>query len=187
MNLYFRLLLVFCRGLFYTGTATLNDAVEINLRVLPSDLDTNLHLSNSLYLSMMDLARVDLIMRTGLIKHVFKNGWQPMIGNAYLRFRKGLAPFEKFKIRSKIVSWDAKWVYIEQAFISQDRVVAQGLVKGLFCKRGKPIAIKEMFEIMGWNHYSPEHPQWVEPLVSVDNAVSALNTHLQDSASCTKS
>lgn len=177
MNLYFRLIVVFFRSIFSLGTRTLNDAVEINLRVLPSDLDTNLHLSNSLYLSMMDLARVDLIIRTGLIKHVFKDGWQPMIGNAYLRFRKGLGPFEKFKVRSKIVSWDEKWVYIEQAFISQERVVAQGLVKGLFCKRGKPIPIKEMFETMDWEYCPPARPDWIEHLTKVDSAVSSLNTH----------
>lgn len=157
------------------GTSRLNEALDLNLRVMPTDLDTNFHLSNSLYLSMMDLARVDLIIRLGFIKHVFFNGWQPMIGNAYLRFRRGLNPFQKFTIRSQIISWDEKWVYIEQAFIKDERVVAQGLVKGLFCKKRKPIPTREIFETMGWDYYDPDHPDWVKPLIGVDAAVSDMN------------
>lgn len=175
MNLYLRLILVFFKSIFHLGTYKPMDTSIVRLTVLPTDLDTNLHLSNSIYLSMMDLGRVDLIARLGMIRHVFFSGWQPMIGNAYLRFRRGLSLFQRLQVESRVVFWDDKWVYIEQTFVHRGRAVAQGLVKGLFCKKGKPIPMREVFHTMGWEMESPKPPGWVKPLIAVDDAISTMN------------
>ena len=176
MNLYFRLILVFFRSLFHLGTAGMFDVSTLRFRVLPTDLDTNLHMSNSIYLSIMDLSRLDLITRLGFVKHVFLSGWQPMIGNAYVRFRRGLTPFRAYEVESKLVSWDEKWVYIEQKFVSRGKTVAQGYVKGLFCIKGKPIPISQVIETMGWEVEDPPHPSWVDHMNALDDSVSQMNS-----------
>jgi acyl-CoA thioesterase FadM len=41
---------------------------SLRLRVLPNDIDINLHMNNGRYLTICDLTRVDMFIRTGLAK-----------------------------------------------------------------------------------------------------------------------
>ncbi len=64
MNLLFRMLLT----LFLARRASrLNplDTASKQMRVLPNDLDVQMHMNNGRYLSIMDLGRLDLIVRLG--------------------------------------------------------------------------------------------------------------------------
>ena len=49
--------------------------LQLPLRVLPNDLDTNLHLNNGRYLTLMDLGRVDLMLRMGVMGELRRRRW----------------------------------------------------------------------------------------------------------------
>jgi acyl-ACP thioesterase len=72
MNLYFRLILVLISGLLSKTRTSIMDVHSVWFRVLPNDLDTNLHMNNGRYLTIMDLGRTDAILRSGLFRSVIK-------------------------------------------------------------------------------------------------------------------
>jgi len=63
------------------------------LRVLPNDLDINFHMNNGRYLTICDLTRVDMFIRTGLLKTMLKQKWRPVISEHTMTYRKALKPF----------------------------------------------------------------------------------------------
>jgi acyl-CoA thioesterase FadM len=108
------------------------DESSISLRVLPGDLDLNGHMNNGRYLTLMDLGRFDLVVRSGLGRAIWRRRWRPMVGSATIRFRRALLPFQRFELKTRVVCWDEKWIYLEQRFVVGGHAVAIGLVKGLF-------------------------------------------------------
>ena len=66
MNLYFRLLMLLIKLIRKPRLGLLDTSVLI-LRVLPNDLDMNMHMNNGRYLSIMDLGRPKRVQLAVLI------------------------------------------------------------------------------------------------------------------------
>ncbi len=127
----------------------------VSFRVWPGDVDVNLHMNNGRYLALMDLGRLDLIIRMGLLGRLFKLGWRPMVGSEFIRFRRGLRPFRAFTMRTRVVAWDEKWVFIRQTFEVDGRAVAIGAVKGLFRGPSGNVPSRELVEAVSPGRESP--------------------------------
>lgn len=162
MNLFFRLFLVVIKALRGTKMAAL-DVSEVHFRVLPNDLDTNVHMTNARYLSMMDLGRIDLIVRTGFLKEMRARKWYPVVGESHLVHRRSLAPFERYCLRTSILCWDEKWTYLAQDFIRTGRdgeqVAARGIVKTLFLGPEGRISTEALIAAFGYHGDAPEIPE----------------------------
>ena len=143
MNLYFRLILICCGYIFDRRRLDAFGASSLTFRTWPFDLDMNGHMNNGRYLSIMDLGRLDLMVRLGLMKTVLKQKWMPVLGSATIRYRLSLNPFQKFKLKTRVVWFDDKWFFMEQRFIIIDdqdpdkngAVAAIAFVKGSFYDR----------------------------------------------------
>jgi acyl-CoA thioesterase FadM len=132
-------------------------------RVMLTDLDTNRHMNNGVFLSVMDVARIDLVFRSGLAKTMKSKGWYPVVASQTIRYRRSLAPFEKFQVKSRLLGWDEKFVYLQQTFLSKQGVVALALVKGRFLKKtGGGVAPAEIAQAMGISQASPKLAGWIE-------------------------
>lgn len=160
MNLLFRLLWVLLRGR-RRARIDLFEEARLELRVWPTDLDLNLHLTNSRYLSMMDLGRTDLLVRAGALGLLLRRRWQPLVGSAVLRFRRPLSPFRRFSLVTRLLCWDEKWFYLEQRFESDQGVMAVGLVKGLFRGPRGNVAPAELLAALGYGGRSSPEPDAV--------------------------
>lgn len=113
----------------------LTDRLTQEFRALPQDCDTNLHVNNARYLSLMDLGRVALVARLGLLGPMVKNRWGAVVGAVEMEFLREISLFDRFELVTRIVGWDRKWIYIEQRFERDGKLLAVGRVQGLF--RGK--------------------------------------------------
>ncbi|HPQ51143.1 MAG: thioesterase family protein [Alphaproteobacteria bacterium] len=160
MNLLLRVLWVWLSSYFKPRIADILAPADLNLRVLPNDLDFNMHMNNGRYLTIMDLGRLDLILRSGLLKMMLKQKSVPILASCKLRYRLSLDPFQKYKLRTQILGWDKKWVYIEQRFLKNGKVAAIGLVKGCFFdQRSKTtIPTADLLHLIGYDGTSPELP-----------------------------
>ncbi|MBZ4411026.1 SDR family NAD(P)-dependent oxidoreductase [Myxococcus sp. XM-1-1-1] len=104
-------------------------------RVLPSDLDLFGHMNNSRYLAMMDLGRMDLLVRAGLLPQVLRHRWVVPVGATSLQFRDSLRLFESYELGTRLVSWDEQWLYFQQEFrrpSEPGRPVVTGHVRAVF-------------------------------------------------------
>ncbi len=111
----------------------------IRMHVWPHDIDFNLHMNNARYLSVMDYARMHLLARSGLLEHIVRSRWQPLVGAVWMTYRRPLPLFSAFTIGSRLVCWDDRWFYIEQRFTGREGLAAIGWVKGALRDKSGPI------------------------------------------------
>lgn len=177
MNLWFRLIWVLISSLFRAPLDPRAGVSRVAFRVWPHDLDLNLHLNNGRYLTLMDLGRIDFVVRTGLWRPLFTNKWSPIISTAAIRFRRELRPFEGFSIETRLVAWSDTTAVMEQTFVShRDRVAARALVKAGFYARSDRayVTVKRLVEALGVSPdeaQSPPISPEVEAFLKADGAL----------------
>ena len=116
-----------------------NPKSRLPMMVLPNDLDINLHMNNGRYLTICDLNRIDLFIRTGLIRAMRKHKWFPFIAEHTMIYKKSLHLFERFTAELEVTHWDDKYFYMTHTFTTPGRVVATGTSKGAIRSRSSVI------------------------------------------------
>ncbi len=158
MNLIFRLV-----WLFITASRRkrirMTEASKLPLRVLPTDMDINMHLTNARYLSMMDLGRAEFIIQAGMFKELMKRKWLPVVAVANLKFIKQINPLQRFNLITRIVGWDEKWFFMEQRFEVEGQLVALGVIKGLFRSRNGNVPTADLIKLAGYEGDALELPE----------------------------
>jgi acyl-CoA thioesterase FadM len=139
-------------------------------RVLLNDADIYRHLNNGRYLSVMDLGRLDLIIRMGIFWRLVRRRWYPVVGSANIRFFRSIDLFQRYEMRSRILCWDEKWFFIEQRFEREGRLMAVALIKGLFLGPQGKIDPSEVARLAGHDGPSPAIPEPVRMWAESDSA-----------------
>jgi acyl-CoA thioesterase FadM len=103
------------------------DEVALSLVVLPNDIDVS-KISDDRYLAIVDLGRVDLVLRTGLLRTLIMRKWAPLATSVTMRFRHPLKIFQRYQLLTKIVFWDDDVFYSRQRFQRHGRIVATAYV-----------------------------------------------------------
>lgn len=102
-----------------------------------SDCDVNFHVTNARYLSLADLARFDLLARLGFVPLLARRGHRVLLGTICMRFRRDVPLFARYKVRSRLLAWDEKWLYVEHLFEVGDRAAVVVLAKFLVIDGGR--------------------------------------------------
>jgi len=178
MNLWLRLFWLLVTAPFRPRLAMPAGASTLALRVLPSDLDISLHMNNGRYLQIMDLGRLDLIIRSGLGGAVWRNAWTPVVNAALIRFRRELRVFDRYRLETRVLGWLDQAVLIEQSFIfagggRDGQVAARALFKGaLYDRRAQRyVPVAEMMQVIGVTDPSPLPSAEVEVFLAADRAM----------------
>lgn len=162
MHLLFRTLLLM-RTARRRSALGIHDVAVTPFRVLPTDIDILRHMNNGVYLSIMDLGRMDLLVRSGVWAAFQRLGFYPVVASETITFRKSLQPWQRFDVETRIAGYDAKSVYIEQRFVVDGEIYAQGFVRGRFLKRsGGTVALPELAEAIGVDTSTLTLPEWIE-------------------------
>jgi len=169
MNLWLRFAAVLITAFFRRSLNPLDESL-LTFRVWPTDLDVNGHMNNGRYLTIMDLGRADLMVRTGLGRMALTRGWAPLVGSATIRFRRSLHPFQRYQLKSRILCWDEKWFFIDQRFERQGEPIASGVVKGLLRGRTGNVPTAEVLDSLKIAIPSPEMPSAVRTWVQSEDA-----------------
>ncbi len=162
MNLIFRLIRI-CIAALLRPKLGLLDTSQVRLRVWPNDLDFNLHMNNGRYFTVMDLGRIDLMIRTGVVRWMWRQKWTPVVGSETMRFRRALKPFQPYRLKTRVLCWDERWVFLEQRFESEaGELAALGIVKAVLTAERRTLRPKEALKIMGMLRRSPPMPPAVK-------------------------
>ena len=168
MYLWLRLCKVILAS-FFRPKLGYSDYSRQKFRVWPNDLDFNLHMNNARYLAVMDLGRVDLILRTQLGRVVYRRKLKPLLASVMVRFRRPLAPFQGFTLITHVIGWDARWTYIEHRIESRGELVCLAIAKVAFLGKNGLIANGELLAIMGVDGQSPILPDWLLSWAQAEN------------------
>lgn len=154
MNLYLRLLWVLWQ-LRKLQRRAIFEASRLSFRVLPNDLDLNMHMNNGRYLTFMDLGRVHLTAQTGLLGVMRRRRWMPVLAAAEITYLRSLEPFDRFELVTRLLTWDDKYIYMEQTFERDGELCAHAYVKGLFLQRGGRVPNAEVLAASGYQGDAP--------------------------------
>lgn len=173
MNLLFRLLKTLALYLLFPRRMDLLGDSVVSFRVWPNDLDTNLHMNNGRYLTLLDLGRLDLLLRIGAARPALRRNWYPVLAAVQLRFKRPLNLFQRFDIRTRLVSWDRKWVYLEQRILCKGRVVTHALLKGAFVGPQGSVPMSDVVALLGTSLEPPILPQAFQAWIKAEEEMAA--------------
>ena len=132
-------------------------------RVLPTDLDVLLHMNNGKYLSLMDLGRVDMMIRSGFFKKINANGWYPVVAEQTIQYLRSLQPFQSFEIVTKVIGMDDKALLVSQDFESKGKIYARAVVRARFLKKsGGKVLTQELLDLAQEEPDFSKSPDWVQ-------------------------
>lgn len=161
MNLYARLLRLLVTSWRRRDLDTWATSV-VRFRVQPTDLDSAGHMNNAKYLAVMDLGRVDLMLRSRLWQRTDAHGWFPVVSAQTIRYRRSLKPWQLFELRTRIIGFDERAMYVEQSFRVGEDVYAQAVVQQRYVRKtGGTVTAAELLEVTGPAPADREVPQWV--------------------------
>ena len=182
MNLWFRLL-------WYLVTVwrrpTLEAAHEVStlyFRVWPTDLDLSMHMNNGRYLTLMDLGRLDFMVRSGLWRPLLRHRWTPIASGIAIRFRRELRLMDKVALETRLLTWNDVTVVMEQVirFASGPRsgqVASRAMFKGgLYDRKTKSfVTIATMMHEIGVDEEAPPATPEVEAFLKTDEVIRAAD------------
>ena len=134
---------------------------------MANDLDLNGHLTNSRYFALMDAARYDMVIRSGMWPVWKANGWFPVVASQRIRFRRSLKPWARYTIRTRTLGWDERNLYIGQTFERGGEVCAEATIRAaILQKGGGRVAMDDLMRASGWQGPAPGLParirKWIE-------------------------
>jgi len=169
MRLRFRLFLIWVSSFWKKPMEALDESV-LDLRVLPNDVDI-IKISDDRYIALMDLGRMDIVFRMGLLKSMLKNNWAPLVTFANIRFRYPLKIFQKYQLKTSIVWWDDTTFYLKQVFERKGRVVATGYVYATFLRSSGPVPPDEILAETGRSVTKPDEPEIAAKMSAVESLI----------------
>ncbi len=172
MNLLFRLVWMWLSARWRPKCEILEES-HLTFRVFPTDLDVNLHLTNSRYFSFMDLSRVDHMIRNGAWQKIRANKLMPVLGSGSIRYRRPVPPFKKVDVTTRIAGCDDRWIYLEHKLVAGDVVYSIAVLKAAFIGKDGRISTPDLLNTL---EYSGPMPPMTVPLKVIRDADDALMT-----------
>ena len=177
MNLYFRLLLALLSGA--RADRLQHDALfKKSFRVWPTDLDAFGHMNNGRYLQIMDVARAEWMVRTGVLGCMRRHGWTALLGGGATRFRHSLSLWQRYEVATRLLCWDNRWFYFEHSFIdSNGRSVAVGFSQAAIRDGRQWVCADQVAGEVAPGHASEIMPTYLQDWLNLDKAMFC---HAQD-------
>lgn len=138
------------------------DVVSTTFRVLPSDLDAYGHMNNGRYLSISDVARFDMLRRSGLWPEMRTRGWYPVVASSTITYRKSLEPWQRYDIESRFLGVDGRDVFLEQRFVVKGEIYARLIIRARFLqKSGGHVPMDDLETLLGNTPVTTDVPEWL--------------------------
>lgn len=132
------------------------------LRVLLNDIDLVGHMNNGVYLSIADLGRLDLAVRSGWARAQLRHRLSPVVMQETITFRTSLRPLQAFELHSAVAGWDRVSVTFEQRFVVDGQVCAQALVRMRFLQRGRGVDTDRLWSLLRVEPPPSALPTWAK-------------------------
>lgn len=137
----------------------LDAPLAVSSLVWPTDLNIGLHMDNVRYLQLMNRARNELFLRTGIARVAMRRRLGIPVANCAMDYRRSLQPWERFSLRTQILGWTERRFFVAQDFLRGEEVVASGQLRCAFSGAAGTVNPAEVFaEVTGSEPVSPALP-----------------------------
>ncbi|MBN2905342.1 MAG: acyl-CoA thioesterase [Rhodobacteraceae bacterium] len=134
----------------------------------PWDLDPWMELNNGRTLTLLDLGRLPLAKRVGLIAALKSRGWGLTMAGVSVRYRRRVRVFQRVEIRSRCIGWDDKFIYIEQGMWRNGECANHALYRSAVTDAQGIVAPGRVMAAMGLNETAPPLPDWVTAWIAAE-------------------
>ena len=135
----------------------------------PWDLDPWVELNNGRTLTIYDLGRLPLGMRTGLHKVLRAEGWGLTVAGNTVRYRRRVRMFDRVTIHSRCIGWDHRFLYIEQSMWKGEECTSQQVIRSAVTSKAGIVPPARVLESLGQGQESPELPAWVKAWIAAED------------------
>lgn len=158
---YLRLIKTLIQARFGSSLNVDEESV-LKMRVFLGDIDFYPELNNGRHLTLMDLGRLDLAERIGLLRIVHKQKWSVAVAGASVRYRHRLKAFKPFRLHTRIVGIDDRWFYFHQYTVRKGKIHSSALVRAGITSQQGLVPVNEVLEALGRPDWNPGIPEWVK-------------------------
>jgi acyl-CoA thioesterase FadM len=147
---------------FFSKASSVFAVTTLRFRAWPLDCDFNLHLTNSRYLSFMDLGRTFYVAKHKMIRKILKNKWLTVVAASEITFIRPIKPLQKFTLTTELITWDEKYQYFYHRFCKGKNIYATALVKTAAYSKGKAVASEKIVALTGQTLAAPPIPESIQ-------------------------
>ena len=136
----------------------------------PWDLDLWRELNNGRALTLFDLGRIPLTVRLGLPPILSRQGWGMTVAGASVRYRRRVRVFQRVEMRSRILGWDARFLYLEQAMWREGEALNHVLMRQAVTGPEGIVPPARLVAALGGPADRPALPGWVAAWIEAEAA-----------------
>jgi acyl-CoA thioesterase FadM len=103
-------------------------------------------MNHAAIMSVMEMGRIDYMVRTGFLKLARKNKWYFPSSSISVQFFRPLKIFQKATVVTKVLHIDDKWIYLEQKITRDNKTMAICIVKSTIKREREHINIQEVLQ-----------------------------------------
>lgn len=134
----------------------------------PWDLDFWVELNNGRTLTLYDLGRTPLAIRTGMVKILRRERWGMTVAGNTVRYRRRVRAFQRVEMVSRVIGWDKRFMYMEQSMWRQGECTSHMLLRSAFTDRNGIVDMARVAAAAGHAGPSPDLPDWVNAWIAAD-------------------
>ena len=169
MKLQFRLFRIMVAAFMRQRNFELKDTSILWFILMPWDCVLT-RAGNDRYHSFMDLGRIDIAIRFGLWKTIFKPNWKPFVISVHIRYNESLKMFQRFSLRTRVIYWDSHFIWIEHVFERKGKTIATAISKNVAIGKGGIVRTSLIFRPFIRDLQSPLQ----EKVITLVNAMDGI-------------
>lgn len=138
-------------------------------RCSPLDCDIFLEMNNGRILTLYEFGRFQLAVRCGLWDVLKQKKWGLTVAGSSVRYRRRILPFERYTQRTRLIGWDDRFFYIEQAMAKTSGEVANHcLFRTAVVANHRAVPTQDLADLLDVDGGSPPLPKWAQSWVEAE-------------------
>lgn len=134
----------------------------------PWDLDMWLELNNGRSLTLYDLGRIPLVMRTGLAGALRRNRWGLTMAGASVRWRRRVRVFDRVEVHSRCIGWDARFLYLEQSMWKGGEAASAALFRSAVTGPHGIVPPRQVLDALGMAEAACQLPDYARDWIAIE-------------------
>jgi acyl-CoA thioesterase FadM len=165
--------------------------IRTTRRVMPFDLDMNMHQNNVRYIEYIQEERVKFFFRSGFWRAIRDNGAILALTEQQIRWRREIAPGQAYEVVTRPIGWLDNVMFLEQRFVTQTgrggtmtNAIAYPRLKFKFSsKPGTAQSVAELWRsVGGFTLEQCTSPVWPGGLAKWDESIAENSAFLRKEA-----
>ena len=133
------------------------------------DCDIFMEMNNGRILTLFELGRWQSTVRIGIIAPFLKGKLGFAVAGISVRYRRRIPVFQKYRMQTRIIGYDDRFIYVDQTMWQGDTCANQLLLRAAVLERAKSLPPVEFLKRMGFSTEQPDRPDWVTAWINADN------------------